>query len=52
MPEQVNTNAAIAARAAWRKRGEGITARRLHLAVERLRRGRMGENGLFGASPQ
>jgi hypothetical protein len=52
MPEEVNTSAAIAASAAWRKQGEGVTARRLHLAVERLRRGRVGENGLFAASPQ
>jgi hypothetical protein len=45
---------ASAATAARRKLGEGITARRLHLAGER--RDRMGmnrvQNGLFGPGPQ
>jgi hypothetical protein len=53
---QVVASAASAAKAARLKRGEGITARRLHLAVERARRGRIeqdgAQNGPFGPGPQ
>jgi hypothetical protein len=45
-------SAAVAATAARRKEGERITACRLHLADERPWRGRIGQNGLFGPSPQ
>src|SRR5262249_29907064 len=45
-------SAASAATAARRKSGEEITARRLHLADERPRRGRVEQNGLFGPRPQ
>jgi hypothetical protein len=49
-------SAVDAATAARLKRGEGITARRLHLADERRWRDRMGQNGeqngLFGPRPQ
>jgi hypothetical protein len=53
---QVAASKASAATAARLSRGEGITARRLHLAVERPWRGRIGlnrvQNGLFGLAPQ
>ena len=42
---QVVANAASAAKAARLKRGERITARRLHLAVERARRDRIEQDG-------
>jgi hypothetical protein len=42
---QVVTSAASAAKAARLKRGEGITAWRLHLAVERARRDRNEQDG-------
>jgi hypothetical protein len=50
-------SAAAAATAARLKRGEGITARRLHLADERPRRDRIERNGEqqdgpFGLGPQ
>jgi hypothetical protein len=45
-------SAANAATTARRKSGEGIMARRLHLAVERPWRGRIEQNGLFGPGPE
>src|SRR5262245_41198158 len=51
-PGQVMASAANAATTARRKSGEGIMARRLHLAVERPWRGRIEQNGLFGPSPE
>jgi hypothetical protein len=53
---QVAATTASAAKAARLKRGEGITACRLHLAVGRPWRGRIEQNswqnGLFGPGPQ
>jgi hypothetical protein len=51
IPGQVMASAASAATAARRKSGEGIMARRLHLADERPWRGHVEQNGLFGRSP-
>jgi len=53
---QVVASAASAAKAARLKRGERITARQLHLAVERRWRGRIAQddeqNSPFGLGPE